>query len=95
MSSALLSLHVKPGATTSQIVGWKGEVLKGEVLEVRIAAPPREGKANAALIEFLARALRIAPSNISLVRGHTARHKQVAVGTLDQEEVLRRLGRLE
>lgn len=87
-AQAFLSIRVKPGAAASQIVGWQGEIL-----EVRIAAPPREGQANAALIRLLAQALGVAPSRLSIVRGHASRHKRVAVESLSQEEVWLRLGR--
>ena len=86
MSPAFLSLRVKPGAATSQIVGWQEDVL-----EVRIAAPPREGRANAALIQYLAEVLGVSPSRLSIVGGHRARHKRVAVEGLEQDEVWRRL----
>ncbi len=88
MTTARLSVHVKPGAAANQATGWREDVL-----EVRIAALPQQGQANAALIRFLAELLGLAPSRLSVVRGHSSRRKQVAIEGLDQGELWRRLGR--
>lgn len=42
---------------------------------VRLTAPPVDGEANAALVRFLARALKTAPSSIEIVRGASGREK--------------------
>ncbi len=86
MSQATLFLHVKPRAGVSRVVGWQGKVL-----EVRIAAPAQGGQANVALVRFLAQVLGIAPSRLSIVRGHDSRYKRVAIDGLDQDEVWRKL----
>ena len=65
----LLSIHIQPGAKRSEVVGVHGEALK-----IRIAAPPLEGRANAAL-----EALGIAKSKVSVVKGLQSRQKTVAV----------------
>jgi uncharacterized protein (TIGR00251 family) len=59
---------------------------------MRIAAPPREGKANAALIAFLADTLGVSRSRVSLVRGNASRHKVVEIDGLELDEALSRLG---
>jgi uncharacterized protein (TIGR00251 family) len=58
---------------------------------VRIAAPATEGKANAALLRFLAAQLRVPPSHISLERGASSRHKVVRIEGMGAEEAERRL----
>ncbi len=70
----LLSIHIQPGAKRSEVVGVHGEALK-----IRIAAPPLEGRANAALEAFIADALGIAKSKVSVVKGLQSRQKTVAV----------------
>lgn len=81
-----LHLTVTPGASKSEV----SSIQEGQ-LRVRVAAPAREGKANRELLTFLARALQLPPSHLSLLRGEGSRHKVVAVKGLPQEEVLRRL----
>jgi uncharacterized protein (TIGR00251 family) len=60
----LLALHVQPGAKTSAAAGRHGDALK-----IRIAAQPMEGKANAALIAFIAAKLGVPKRQVSVERG--------------------------
>ena len=66
----ILALHVQPGATRTQIAGTHGDALK-----IRLAAPPVDGKANAALLRFLADAFGVPLRQVTLVRGDSSRHK--------------------
>ncbi|MCX6875669.1 MAG: DUF167 domain-containing protein [Verrucomicrobia bacterium] len=81
-----MKLHVRatPNARCSEIVGWEEEVRIGRVLRVRIAAPPLDGKANAALREFLAKALGLSKSQVTLEQGSSSRYKTFSIpdGTL-------------
>jgi uncharacterized protein (TIGR00251 family) len=70
----LLSLHVQPGAARTEVAGTHGGALK-----VRLAAPPVDGKANAALLRFLAAAFGVPLRQVTLVRGETSRQKVVRV----------------
>jgi uncharacterized protein (TIGR00251 family) len=70
----VLSLHVQPGARRTEIGGTHGATLK-----VRLAAPPVDGKANAALLHFLAEAFEVPARNVTLLRGDTARQKVVRI----------------
>ncbi|MBI2961228.1 MAG: YggU family protein [Betaproteobacteria bacterium] len=70
----LLAIHAQPGAKRSEVAG-----LHGDSLKIRIAAPPVEGKANAALIAFLAEALRVPRRSLSVIKGETSRDKLVRV----------------
>ncbi len=49
------------------------------VLRVRVRAAPREGEANAALVRLLAKSLGVAPRQVSLVAGETARIKRLRI----------------
>jgi uncharacterized protein YggU (UPF0235/DUF167 family) len=64
-----------PNSKTSEVVGWEDDPRAGRVLRVKIAAPPVDGKANAALREFLAGYLRIPKSKVSLDKGDSSRIK--------------------
>lgn len=72
--AATLTLHVQPGARRSEIAGTHGDALK-----IRLAAPAVDGRANACLIEFLARRLGVAKSNVELVAGAAGRRKRVRI----------------
>ena len=75
MAEALtLHLHVLPGARKTEVAGRHGGSIK-----IRLAAPPVEGKANAALVAFLADAFDVPLRNVSVVRGEKSREKTVRV----------------
>lgn len=68
------AVKVIPRASKNQIAGVEGEAIK-----IRLRAPPVDGQANKALIEFLADALNLPRANIEIVTGQTSRHKIVRV----------------
>jgi len=72
----VIALHVQPGARRTAIVG-----LHGDRLKVAVSAPPADGRANAALLEFLAERLAIPKSSLRLFSGAGSREKRVAVDT--------------
>jgi uncharacterized protein (TIGR00251 family) len=83
---ATLRVRVQPRASRNQLAGWHEGALK-----VRLTAPPVEGAANAALIDFLAEQLSVRRSEIRLVSGETARTKRLEIDSLDEVELARRL----
>lgn len=83
-----LSLHVQPGARTTGMAG-----LHGDALKVRIATPAVDGKANAALVAFLAAQLDLPGRSIEIVSGSRARTKRVRVRGVTVEQVRHVLGR--
>lgn len=83
--SATLSLHIQPGAKKTEVMG-----LHGEALKLRLAAPPVDGKANAALLRFVAEILDLPKADVELKSGQTSRQKVVAVRGVDEVR-LRRL----
>jgi len=80
---------VQPRASRDEILGWQDGVLR-----VRVAAPPVEGEANAAVVALVARALRIAPSTVRVVRGKRGRDKLVRLTGLGDDEAQSRLASL-
>jgi len=70
----ILCVHVQPRASSDSIVGPHGDALK-----VRITAPPVEGRANAHLIRFLARAFGVPKSSIRLLSGRSGRDKRLRI----------------
>ena len=87
---ARLSVRVVPGARQSSFVGRHGDGWR-----VRVAAPPEDGRANAAVIDLIASALGVEPRRVTIVRGHTARDKVIEVDGLAADEAAERLTRAE
>ena len=74
----LVTVHVVPNAASTAPAGLHGEA--GEVaLRLRLHAPPVDGKANAALVKWLASCLGIATRDVSVAHGLTSRRKQLRV----------------
>ena len=82
----MLRLWIQPKASRSE---WAG--VRGDALKVRIAAPPVDGKANRALVAFLAKALGLPRAEIEIVAGHAGRHKTVRLADWSAEDLLARL----
>lgn len=82
----IISVRVQAGASHGRVSGFRD----GE-LRVSVAAPPRDGRANAALLDLLAAALGVAKSRLRIVRGHGGRGKLVAVDGLSDAEARRRI----
>lgn len=84
---AVLSLKVTPRSSRSEIIGSLGAELR-----IKIAAPPVDGAANAALIALFSDLLDHSKSRIRMARGSSSRHKQLTVEGLAAEEIVKRLG---
>lgn len=69
-----LALHVQPGAKRSGVAG-----LHGERLKLRIAAPAVDGRANDALIAFVAERLGVPKGRVAVAKGERSREKVVVV----------------
>ena len=79
-----LTLHIQPGAKKTETAG-----LHGDALKIRLAAPPVDGKANEALIKFIAEALKLPKSAVNLKSGQTSRRKVLEVQGATTEAVAR------
>lgn len=69
-----LTLHVQPGARVTSVAG-----LHGGALKIKIAAPPVEGKANAALTAFLSKAFGVPARQVTVKLGSQGRRKVVEI----------------
>lgn len=81
-----LKLRIVPNAKRNEVVGEYGEAVK-----LKVAAPAVEGKANEALLEFVAGKLGLHPRSVSLVGGAKSRDKVVAIEGIEAAEARRRL----
>ena len=86
MEHARIPVRLSARARVSEIAGER----EGALL-VRVAAPPVDGRANAALCELIAKHLGIAAGRVSVVRGLTSRQKVVQVEGLSAGELARAL----
>jgi len=87
MPACTLELKTIPNAPRDEIAGWLGDALK-----VKVHAPALEGRANDALLEFLADKLGVHRRDVTLVRGDKSRHKVVRIAGLTLAEVKSRVG---
>ena len=78
-----LTVHVQPGAKTTSCAGIHGDALK-----IRLAAPPVDGKANQALISWLAKTLSCPQHAIELIRGQTSRRKTLCIDAAERAETI-------
>lgn len=69
-----IAVKVTPRAKENKLVGFKDGVVR-----VRLTAPPVDGKANAALVVFLADAWGVQKSDIRIIRGEASREKILEV----------------
>lgn len=79
----MLNLHIQPGAKKTEVAGPHGDALK-----IRLAAPPVDGKANAALLAFIAAKVGAGRTAVELVSGQTSRSKRVRIHEITDRAVL-------
>ncbi len=81
------AVKVHPRAKKNAITGEVGDALK-----LALTAPPVDGKANAACIDFFAKLLKVARSSVTIAAGLTGRNKVIRVAGLTAQQVRDRLG---
>ena len=85
-----IQLHVQPGASTSEVTG-----LHGNRIRLRIQSPPVDGRANAAVLAWIAEVLGVPRGAVTLVRGEKSREKTVEVRGVTVEVAAEKLKRLK
>jgi len=86
---ALLRVRATPKASRTEAMG-----LRGDRLSVRVQAPPVDGKANAALLKWVAKVFGLRAAQVRLVRGELAREKDLLLEGTTREAVCLRLDAL-
>lgn len=79
-----LAVRLTPRAGRDAVEGWATDAAGRPFLKARVAAPPVEGEANAALTALLARRLGVGRSAVRIASGDTARLKQIDVEGVDE-----------
>ncbi len=77
------TVHVQPRASRNELCG-----LQGNELKLRLTSPPVEDAANKLCVEFLAKQLGVAKSNVAIISGLKSRHKTIRVTGVTGEMVL-------
>lgn len=80
------AVKIHPRAKRNAITGEFGDALK-----VSLTAPPIDGKANKACVEFLAKLLKAPRSSVTIASGQTSRLKLIRVSGLSAEAIRKRL----
>jgi uncharacterized protein (TIGR00251 family) len=86
MDSARVRLRVSPGADRTGLVGRHGDGWK-----VRVAAPPENGRANAAVVQLIASTLSVPKEAVTVVSGRSGRDKIIELAGIDADQVDARL----
>lgn len=73
-SEITLAVKVQPNASKTEFSGW----MEDGTLKIRIQSPPQDGKANKALLAFLAKSTGVSKNQLSILRGETSRQKVIA-----------------
>ncbi|HLI15112.1 MAG TPA: DUF167 family protein [Acidimicrobiales bacterium] len=84
--AVVLRCYLQPGAGRAAVVGRRGDAL-----HVRVAPPPANGRANAALTELVASLFDVAPSAVTIASGERSRHKRVRISGVDAATADRRI----
>lgn len=77
-----LTLHIQPGAKKTECAGRHGDALK-----IRLSAPPVDGKANEALIKFVAESLKLPKAAVNLKSGQTSRRKVLEISGAEPQSL--------
>jgi len=85
-TGVLIKIYVAPRSSSNKIVGAHNGELK-----IALTAPPVEGAANKALVEFMAKLLGVPRASVSIISGETSRHKVLRVQGVDAQAVLQML----
>ena len=86
----LFALRLTPKGGRDAVEGWIVGADGSEYMKARVASPPEDGKANAALIALLAKTLAVPKTTIAIAAGETARMKTILLAS-PSPDTLRRL----
>ena len=87
-AAVVLRVRVQPGAGRASVVGHHGDALA-----VRVAAPPIDGRANAASLELVADVLGVRKSQVELVSGERSRMKRFRITGIEPDQARDRIAR--
>lgn len=77
----IINIRISPNAKKNEIIH------DGEIIKIKIATQPIDGKANKALIEFLSKNFKIPKTSIKILKGETSKEKTILFCTQDEEKL--------
>lgn len=77
----VLTLRISPNASKNEIIKTP------EGIKIKITAQPIDGKANKALVEFLAKQFKVPKSYFEIIRGETSKDKTILINNIDTEKI--------
>jgi uncharacterized protein (TIGR00251 family) len=86
----VFTAKIVPGSSRTTVAGVLGDMIK-----IRVAAPPEKGKANECLIAYLAKQLGVKKNAVEVLSGHANPVKQVRVAGISAARLLDALGLTE
>jgi uncharacterized protein (TIGR00251 family) len=86
-AGAALTIRVVPNAKRTELQG----IMPDGTLKMKIAAPPVEGKANKALVDFLSEILQIPKTNVEIVAGTLSKDKLISITGIEPEAANRKI----
>ncbi|MCX7124713.1 MAG: DUF167 domain-containing protein [Gammaproteobacteria bacterium] len=89
-SELKFKIYLQPGAKKSEILGRHGDCIK-----IKVQSPPVDGKANEALINFLAKVLSISKSSITIKSGQKSRFKTICICNFENKHRIEQLLNVE
>jgi len=88
----VLAVRLTPRGGRDAVDGWASDADGRPYLKVRVASPPVDGAANAALLAFLAKTLKIPRSAVRIAAGDTARLKRLALDGVTADDLAKAFG---
>ena len=85
-NTTMLYVQISPNAGKNALEGFRGDILR-----IKVAAPPVEGKANKELVAYLSDILDISKGSVRIVKGHTQRNKVIAIDGLTSAQMMQKL----
>lgn len=79
-NGVLLKIRISPNASKNQIMK------DGEIIKLKVTAQPIENKANKAVVEYLAKLLKVPKTSIDIVKGDTSKDKTLFINTCDNDK---------
>ena len=81
-NSLIIKLKISPNASKNEIINKDGEI------KVKVTAQPIENNANKALVEFLSKKLKVAKTNIEIVKGETSKEKTLLFKNISSDKMV-------